>query len=183
MELTGDEKKIQALFSELRLEAGSEAPRFEKLWNSAASNTTTRVGVFDRSLVILFASVLILASIGAFAWWTRDVSTSSVARNEAKVLPQVASIVAQSPTVELKKPVSNAAIRSRRVAHRKSMRSQTAESAVIQNAAVLSRWQSPTDVLMESTAALVLKSLPALNESAKDLESYLSDNELKETKQ
>ena len=179
MELAGGEKRIQALFSELRLEDEHTAPRFEKVWNCAVTTPRARVPGFNRPLVI-FGSVLILFAIGAFAWFSRDVSTPSIARDEAKIQPPVLATVDESPT---KQPKKTTALGSRRVVHRRVVRQHNIERAVVQNAVALSTWKSPTDTLMKSSAAALLNTLPALNDSAKDLESYLSNNDLKESKQ
>jgi hypothetical protein len=175
MELAGDEKRIQALFSEVRLEHQRSAPQFVKVWNCAATTTPSRVPVFNRP-VVMFGCVLILAAIGAFAWLSRDNATSANARDET-IQPQVLATLVESPQkVQKRTP-------SQRVVHRKPARRLNIERTVVHNAAVLSKWQSPTDTLMKSSAASLLNALPALNESAKDLESYLSNNELKELKQ
>ena len=179
MELAGDEKRIQALFSELRLEDQLSTPRFEKVWNCAAIKPRARVPLFNRSL-IMCGSVLILVAIGAFAWFSRDMSIPSIVRDEAKIQPPVLATVDDSPA---KQPKKTTALGSRRVVHRRVARQHNIERAVVQNAVVLSTWQSPTDTLMKSSAASLLNALPALNDSAKDLESYLSSNELKESKQ
>jgi hypothetical protein len=177
MELAGDEKRIQALFSEVRLEHQRSAPQFVKVWNTA-DTTPARVPVFNRSVVML-GCVLVLVAFGAFVWLWRENATPADARDEM-VQPQVLATVVESPQKVQKRTVS---LPTHRVVHRKPARRLNIERAVVQNAAVLSKWQSPTDTLMKSSVASLLNALPALNESAKDLESYLSNNELKELKQ
>lgn len=176
MESVGDEKRIQVLFSELRLEDQHSAPRFGKAWNCAAITTSADIPVFNRAL-IMFGSVLILVAIGGFAWLSRDAASPSIAREEENSQPQLFAAVAELPA---KKPKKSTSPRSHRVVHRRPARQHNIEHAVVQNAVALSAWQSPTYTLMESSAASLLNALPALNDSAKDLESYLSNNEVKE---
>jgi hypothetical protein len=65
------------------------------------------------------------------------------------------------------------------------MRQRQTERAALRQAAVLSNWQSPTNILLNSPIASVLGSLPQLNQSARDLEQFLPKNNevMKESKQ
>jgi hypothetical protein len=55
-------------------------------------------------------------------------------------------------------------------------RRRQVDRGIATEAALLSSWQSPTQQFMASPTDLALGSLPALNQSAKDLESFLSKN-------
>jgi len=169
MELAGDEKRIQALFCELRFEDQSMAPSFNRLWQSAQATKPKRL-LFVEPMVVLGS----VAMIVAFAMWTRDTSTQRAFESD------VAAIVPAVDRVEAPKKLS---ARNRRPLQRKKALPKEPEHVVIEQAAVLSSWQSPTNALMEFTAGTVFKSLPDLTESATDLESYLSINEVKELKQ
>ena len=48
--------------------------------------------------------------------------------------------------------------------------------AIAQKAAMLATWQSPTRSFVEPPAGFALNSLPALDQSAKDLQLFLSTN-------
>ena len=169
MELAGDEKRIQALFSELRFEDQSMAPSFNRLWQSAQATKPKRL-LFVEPMVVLGS----VAMIATLAMWTRDTSTQRAFESD------VAAIVPAVDRVEAPKKLS---ARNRRPLQRKKALPKEPEHVVIEQAAVLSSWQSPTNALMEFTAGTVFKSLPDLTESATDLESYLSINEVKELKQ
>ena len=171
MELAGDEKRIQALFSELRFEDQSKAPTFNRLWQSAQTTKPKRL-LFVEPVVVLGS----VAMIAALAMWTRDTSSTQPAfeRNVAAIVPSVESRV-EAPKKQ--------AARNRRPLQRKKAWPKEPEHVVIEQAAVLSSWQSPTNALMEFTAGTVCKSLPDLTEAVTDLESYLSINEVKELKQ
>ena len=156
MELDGTEKRIQALFSELSLEDRTRLPRFEKLW----TETTSPAPVFRRSWAVAAALVVIAAS--SFALWSRK---SQTVLNIAPVAiptpasPQLASIV--QPT------------RPQQPHRKKTVR----QRSVLSEAALLSRWQSPTQNFMQSPSSVSFNSLPQLNQSAKDLESFLPKKE------
>ena len=156
MELDGTEKRIQALFSELALEDRRRVPRFEKL----CTETTRPAPVFRRSWVVTAAVVVIVA--GSFALWSRQSQTIlNIAPLEipTSASPQLASIV-ESPRPQ--QPHRKRTIRQR---------------SVLSEAALLSRWQSPTQNFMQSPSSVSFSSLPQLNQSAKELESFLPKKE------
>lgn len=199
MELAGGEKRIQALFSELRVEDQRTARRFEKVWKCAEAAKPEPVPG-SRRLIIVFASVLIIATVSALAFWTRSVSTQTATMVEARSLPQIAP-AAYNPSVEKpKKLVAGAPIKSRRAAQRKLVNStmkrgsnstvyagrrdsSTVKESFNEDIVAVSGWQSPTETLLQSPASVFLTALPELTESVRDLESYLSNNESKESKQ
>ena len=165
MESTGAEKRIQALFSELSLADRRRLPRFEQLWMRAEATRPAPVRVFSRSLAVS-AAVVILTAASSFALWTvRSQSVLNIAPLEipTSASPQLASVVEplRSPRVP----------RQKRIA-----RPRQNERAVITEAALLSRWQSPTQSFMESPSSVGFNSLPQLNQSAKDLESFLKES-------
>ena len=156
MELDGTEKRIQALFSELALEDRRRVPHFEKL----CTETTRKAPVFRRSLAVTAAVVIVAAT--SFALWSRQSQTVlNIAPLEipTPVSPQLASIV-EPP--RLQQPHRKRTIRQR---------------SVLSEAALLSRWQSPTQNFMQSPSSVSFNSLPQLNQSAKDLESFLPKKE------
>jgi hypothetical protein len=200
MELAGDEKRIQALFSELRLEDQHTARRFEKGWKCAEAARTEPVPG-SRRLIIVIASVLIVATVSAGAFWTHSVLTQTATIEKATTLPQIAPAAYSPSAEEPKKLVVSAPIKSRRAAQRKLVNStmkRGSESTVYLNRrdssptlkerfnediVSISKWRSPTETFMQSPASVVLTALPELTQSVRDLESYLSNNESKELKQ
>jgi hypothetical protein len=163
MEFDGTEKRIQALFSELSLEDHRRAPRFERLWTRGEH--TTPAPVFKPSLALTAAAVVIAASISFALWSTRSESALNIAPLELPTTasPQLA-VVVESPRA--------AHPRQKRIA-----RPRQPESVAIREAALLSRWQSPTQNFMQSPASVSFNSLPQLDQSAKDLESFLPKKE------
>jgi len=146
------------------------APSFNRLWKSAQATKPKRLLLVE-PMVVLGSAAL----IGGLAMWARDTSTQPAFQ------PEVAAVV---PSVESRvKAPKKLSTRNRRSVPRKKVWPKEPEHVVIEQAAVLSSWQSPTNALMEFTAGTVFKSLPDLTESVTDLESYLSINEVKELKQ
>ena len=159
MELTGTEKRIQALFSELSLEDRTHVPRFEQLWTRGEK--TIPAPLFKRSWAVT-AAVVVIAAASSFALWSRQSLTAlSIAPLEipTPASPQVAAIV--EPIRPQQPPRKKRIVRPRQ------------PDTVLTEAALLSRWQSPTQTFMQSPSSVSFNSLPQLNQSAKDLESFL----------
>jgi len=72
MELVGEQKRIQALFSELRLADEQAAPLFAGVWNRAQARTlrTVRPRAFNLSFVAATA-LLVVAFVSLAALWAR----------------------------------------------------------------------------------------------------------------
>ena len=82
MEFTGDEKKIQALFSELSLEQQSHTPSFEKLW---VSTEKRKPASFVGQSALATAMILAIAClIGTWSWYK-----SSQSENAVNIPPQI----------------------------------------------------------------------------------------------
>lgn len=173
MELAGDEKRIRALFSEQRFDDQSMAPSFDRLWNARRTTQPQRIA-FVQSLVV-FGALAIIAVVFALALRSPETASQDVAH---------VSVPLASPSIEsrVEAPKKRASL-PRRTVHKRSVRNNEREHIVTQQAEVLASWQSPTGGLMESAAGSFLNSLPELTESVKELESYLSINEVKELKQ
>ena len=169
MELGGTEKRIQALFSELSLEDRTHMPRFDRLWPRVEK---TNAPSFRTSWAVA-AVVVVIAAASLFALWSRQSETVlNIAPLEVPtpVSPRVASIV---------EPAKPHQPRKKRIVR------QRQPDSVISEAALLSSWQSPTQNFMQSPSSVSFNSLPQLNESAKELESFLpKDNgQIKERNQ
>src|SRR5713101_597333 len=67
MELVGEEKKIQALFSELRLADEQAAPSFVGVWNRAQLRPRTRVSPLNFSFVA--TAFVVCVAVFALALW------------------------------------------------------------------------------------------------------------------
>ena len=165
MELGGDEKRIQALFSELSFEDQSRVPQFGRLWSRAQVNKET-AGI-GRPVAVL-VSVLVIAAVSSLAVWTWYQSTETP--NIVFRLPPAVE-ASSTPTPLKLQPPRIESHRQKQITRRRPI-----DRTIATEAAVLSTWQSPTQQFMASPTDLALGSLPALNQSAKDLESFLSKN-------
>jgi hypothetical protein len=175
MALAGDEKRIQALFSELSLGDQTHAPRFEKLWR--AGELAPRPRPFSRPLVAIVASIIITVA-GLLVLWTSTEPSAVAPGQRQPSAPSSPSGYSSLTSPPPKQQKELAAIPRRRHTHpnRLVTRQKQIDRALQQQAALLANWQSPTDKFMASPTASVFKSLPQLNQSAKDLESFLPKN-------
>src|SRR5258707_15896068 len=69
MELVGEEKRIQALFSEARLADEQTTPSFAGVWNRAQARTTRTQRAFNLSFVM--ATALLVCALVSLAWWVK----------------------------------------------------------------------------------------------------------------
>ena len=178
MELAGDEKRIQALFSELSRDDAQAAPRFEKLWREASP--AQRVPPFSKPLVVIVATLIVAFAV-LFVTVSRDKAPAE--QNVQNLAPQP---IPSRPASQALKPDNsepdNKVAQRRTPSHshrrRTLARRPQREPALAQQAAMLANWKSPTENFMTSPTRSVFNSLPQLDESAKDLESFLSTKEL-----
>ena len=70
MELVGEEKKIQALFRELRLEDERITPRFVAVWPHAPARTPARLWSLNFSYTAI--ALVVVVSVLALALWSRS---------------------------------------------------------------------------------------------------------------
>jgi hypothetical protein len=169
MQLAGDEKRIQALFCELARDEQNAAPRFEKLWSRVETTKAEPARSFNRS-VALIAAALVITAICSLALWLqfRSVkSAQSVAKNSELI------------SIPSKQNLALSAAQKRR----RFKRQNRIKRPVAQRSVEFSSWQSPTGIFMQPPANAVVKSLPQLNESARKLESFLPNSEVKELNQ
>jgi hypothetical protein len=178
MQLAGNEKKIQALFRELKIADERVAPEFSKVWNRAQAISP---GLWRTNLSFGLATALLVITVSVLVLWSRNAQPSE------QVSPKVAtestplgstpaatppptrplqSVVAQSP-VRVKSNRWPPKLAARRKAN------LDARNAIIQEAVSISSWQSPTATLMQSPADDVLSSLPQLDRSLNELKTFL----------
>jgi len=159
MEFDGAEKRIQALFSELSLSDRRRAPRFERL-----CIPVDKTPLFKRSFAITTA-VIVIATTFSLALWSRSTQTALIIA--PLDLPTSTSPQPNQLAVAVESPRSQPKPRPKRT---------TRPRQIITDAQLLSRWQSPTQSFMQSSVP-VFNSLPQLDQSAKDLESFLPKKE------
>ena len=178
MEFTGDEKRIQALFSELSLEDLNDAPHFEKLWRRAEANRS----VVRRSALVFVTAAILAAVCLVLTWsWYRASQSEQAANIPPQIVPTTSDARVSQPEQSL-----SASSKELRTAHlRRMVRPRQIGNVAIREAELLSKWESPTSILLDSPTVSVLSTLPQLNQSARDLEQFLPKNNevMKESKQ
>ena len=169
MEFGGDEKRIQALFSELSREDQSRTPRFEKLWLRAQTNTRVPALISIRSVTV-FAAVVVFAAVCL-------VATSSWYGSAAvNVLPLDIPIASVPRVMKPEQLLSSNSKTLRSDRQRRPVRRKQTERATTREVVTLSTWQSPTTVFLQSPTATALTTLPQLDQSARELENFLPKN-------
>ena len=166
MELGGDEKRIQALFSELSFQDQSCVPQFGYVWSRAQARKEIGSRQIGRRVAVL-VSLLITAAGCSFAVWAWYRS----AQNLNIIAPPVTLEASYTPTPVKLQPAKIEPRHQKRIVRRRYT-----DRSIATEAALLSNWQSPTQQFMASPTDLALGSLPTLNQSVKDLESFLSKN-------
>jgi hypothetical protein len=179
MEFSGDEKRIQALFSELSLADRSRTPGFERLWVRAANASAPAPFARRSTLAIGTAAILAVVCLLATWSWLRASQSEQAANIPPQTIPTTSESRVRQPEQLLS--VNSKQLRTarpRRVVHQR-------QNTAIRQAELLSNWQSPTSILLNSPTVSVLSSLPQLNQSARDLEQFLPKNNevIKESKQ
>ena len=168
MELAGDEKRIQALFSELAFEDQSRTPQFGRIWAQVSTSRRAIAPLREKNFIrpaAILVSLLVIAGACSLAAWTWYQSTE-IPNIAVQLSPAVQVTYTTTPIT-----VEPARRRQKPLAHRRAV-----ERSIATEAASLSTWQSPTQQYLASPTDLALGSLPTLNQSAKDLESFLSKN-------
>lgn len=175
MELAGSEKRIQALFSELSLEDQSSVPHFGSLWFRAQLVSEKEPRRLGRPTAVLI-SIMVTAVACSFAVWSwyRLTATPTLHTLNRQQQGLVTEAPFKSSPVKLVPVLQRGRIQLSRQAN--IARQRQAERKIAYQAAMLSSWQSPTQFYIESPTDLALSSLPQLNQSVKDLESFLPKN-------
>ena len=179
MELPGEEKKIQALFSQLRLDDEQMVPSFAATWSRAQSKTYRPRRAFNLSFVA--ATALLVCALVSLAFWSRQWERSHpalVANVPATPTVGPVPVVIEHPETNPPRPVQKGIVSSRRsralkwAAHREALLAAANRKATYEAQAIAS-WQSPTATLLDSPSDELLKSLPQLNQTVDELKSFL----------
>jgi hypothetical protein len=178
MELVGEEKRIQALFSELRLNDEQTGPSFAAVWNRAQSQAYRPQRAFNLSFVAVTA--LLVCALVSLALWSRQWQPNHDAFVNASPVPTAgpAQVVVVNKEVNPPAPAPrgisfSAKSRAVRLAARRQALLVAANRKAAQEAKALASWQSPTVTLLDSQSDELLKSLPQLNQTVNELKSFL----------
>ena len=177
MKLSGEEKKLQALFSELKKADEETAPRFARVWNRATPGAR-RAFVFNPAFGAVTA--LLVCAVISFAVWSRyrpQIQTP-VVRVETPATPNTPHTIVL-PTVEPSAASTavpskeNTTARRNRTTVRRNSIQLAANRKLTQDAKAITDWESPTSALLTSPSDSLFSSLPQLNENANGLQSFL----------
>jgi len=185
MELIGEQKKTQALFSELRLADEQTTPRFAAVWNRAqarSSRTWRPARAFNVSFAA--ATALLICALVSLALWSKFsprspqqstmvvTGTATPAAGPVQIIKDTA--VNPTPSGE-RRDRAGSISRAKRLAAKRHALLLAINLKAASEAKAISTWQSPTSALLKSQNDELLKSLPQLNEGAEELESFLTN--------
>ena len=173
MEFAGNEKRVQALFSELLREGQRVVPQFETLWTTAERVGPPQVRATRKSLIVIVFAVIILGTAAFVASSWRGVNPDEALEIPA---PKLAPPSSATPEQPKHSATFAAVVNSRSQRRKKSPHSRQVERTFTTDAALLSKWQSPTQSYMNSPVAVSFNSLPQLNQSAEELKQFLPSN-------
>jgi hypothetical protein len=178
MELIGEEKRIRALFSEVRLADEQTAPSFAGVWNRAQTKTVQSTRAL--SLSFAAATALLVCALVSMAWWSRHWQQrhNAVIGNVPSKASSTVEVVQPANNLEPVKVTQQGAIykpRPLKSAARRHAVLVAAGEKTLRDAKTIASWQSPTATLLGSSSDELLKSLPQLNQTVDELKSFLRD--------
>ena len=178
MELVGEEKRIQALFSDVRLADEQTKPSFAGVWNRAQSKTMRTQRAFNLSFVA--ATALLVCALVSLAWWSRHWQRNPdvVATVPAVPATSPVKVGVESKELNLAKPrpkrdSPSSGSNAMKLAARREALLLAANRKATHEAKAIASWQSPTATLLDSSSEELLKSLPQLNQTVDELKSFL----------
>ena len=177
MESSGEEKKLQALFSELKTADQKTAPRFARVWNRATPRTR-RAFVFNPAFIA--ATALVVCAVISLAVWSRyrPQTQPAVVRVETPAAPNTPNTIVSPPVEPIAAPPTtpskeNTTARRNRTTGRRNAIQLAANRKLTRDAKAITDWESPTSALLTSPSDSLFSSLPQLNENANGLQSFL----------
>ena len=193
MELNGEDKRIQALFCELKREEDRSAPLFAKVWNVAEAESNRRgfSGLRFQSaanlprfaMAILIFSLVVAATV-VLPRYLRVPRQPRQAGHDYAEQAAAAGVRATSeePPHSGKVPVIRESIQptDRLLVIRRPIRLKRSQVAFAQQASLkpnrLSHWQSPTATLLHSSSDELLRFDPPMNQSAEEMKKFLTND-------
>lgn len=187
MELIGDEKRIRALFSELRFADEQTAPSFTAVWSRAQSRTAKPQRAFNLSFVA--ATALLIFALASLAVWSKYSQRSASTNAAFATVPATSNFnppkttngsEVTPPAVPKRSVHLLAKSRTLKLAAQRQAALVAANRKAAQEAKQIESWTSPTATLLSSSSDDLFKSLPQLNENANELKSFLPNRSNKE---
>lgn len=183
MELNGEEKRIQALFDELKSHDHRIAPSFARTWNIAqdrlgrsrpvTSLLTLPALLSAAGLICVVGAVIVLWSVDFRPAPQAQTNTSEHIRNDgADIFKRTTEVKSDDPNSQKPK----AKRRNDFIRFRTMTTKRTIARAGLRKikSSDLSRWQSPTAGLLRFPGDELLRTGPAVIQSAPELRTFLS---------
>jgi hypothetical protein len=176
MVLAGNEKKIQALFHEIKVADEMIAPGFPGVWNRVQARSTEPSRAFKITFAV--ATAVFVLTLCTFMLWLQNRQQPNPATAIISIAPDstpIPVLAAPGPTQPgvVEAPVrTKPNHRDRRLRVRRQADINALNAASV-TAGSISDWQSPTAMLMQSPADDVLTSLPQLDQSRTELKTFL----------
>jgi len=201
MQSSGEDKVIRTLFHELKEEDLRATPIFDRQWAAAVAAQPDRsrpgFGFRWRAPVLALSSLCIVIGITIATVIIRRHQANFIAKAEQPLTvfsntePKVAvAEMERPPTGSLHTaPVAPEKLKAQSILPQRSTRKapphrllpeQSATASLARtprrpNQTALSRWQSPTAALLESPDMMLLNATPQINQSARNLKSFLPE--------
>ena len=184
MELAGNEKKIRALFHELKFADERVAPEFIRVWNHAQAGRSGASRGFKLSFALALALAVVVTTLGSFVLWSRNWQRTQPSKSGVVLVSEKPGSALAPPSVtpsptqfviaeSARRIKSNRGVRKLAMRHKPDINTA---GAVIRETVAISSWQSPTAVLLQSPADDVLMSVPQLDLSLNDLKTSLPNS-------
>ena len=188
MEFSGEDKRIRALFCELKREEKETSQLFATTWNSAEAEFHrrgfSRLRLRSRANLVRFATaILVVSLILAATTLPKYLRRQPGHDNATQAAAAGSSATFEEPRPSEKVPANrdSGTPPERLVAIRRSVHVRKSpvtlargSRSVKQNA--LSEWQSPTATLLRSTGDELLRFVPPMNESAQEMKKFLAND-------
>jgi hypothetical protein len=188
MELNGEDKRIRALFCELKREEKRTAPLFAETWNIAEAEFHrtgfSRLRFQPSANLLRFATAILVVSLVLAATvllprYLRVQPNHDHAKQGLAGNPRTDP--APPPSGKLPANGESGKPADRLLAIRRSVRVKKPPIAVAKRAGSvrqngLSQWQSPTARLLRSAGDELLRFVPQMNESAEEMKKFLAND-------
>jgi len=179
MESGWEEKKLKALFSELKAADESGAPGFATVWNRAQLRPRRLRGLnpaFVAATALIVFALVSLAVWSKYSQRTQPQPIQALAPAPTRINSAPVGVATYSPApkvIQTVKPRANRELLAKKLAARHDAKLLAANRRLTQDAKTIASWQSPTTALLNSPSDEIFNSLPQLNKSSSDLKSFL----------
>ena len=182
MELSGEEQKLQALFSEVKAADEQTAPRFATVWNRAQLAPRSMRAFTPAFVGVTALLVCALISLAVWSRYAQRAPQQTPLANDMQPSNTPATIAAPPATLAgtpgsvapSEKPRQTIASHSDKSKTRRTTQLAAANRKLTEDAKTISNWESPTSALLSSPSDEIFSTLPQVNQNSIDLKSFLN---------